>query len=278
MAGIVHHSLCHPDLCNGTLLLPVSYNQHIIAMQTSLKADNLAPPWHKRRNAAVWRGASNTGKMDFVLRFKPDYPSKLIPRQLLLKMVGKRKDLVDANAKFTPWGELLQFKYHLAVVGNTYASSFKHSARAGQLVIRQEEIMYEWFEPYFEPWTHYVPMRFDLSDLWEKVEWARAHDEEARAIAERARERALKLFSPRFMACYVLGALRGYRAMTATPLDELPLGAQPLRYICKKGKFCEPFKQPNLPSECAPQLSVARTHSERAQPMSPARASSQHCE
>ena len=51
------------------------------------------------------------------------------------------------------------------------------------------------------------------------------------------------------MACYVLGALRGYRAMTATPLDELPLGAQPLRYICKKGKFCEPFKQPNLPPE-----------------------------
>lgn len=36
----------------------------------------------------------------------------------------------------------------------------------------QEEIMYEWFEPYFEPWTHYVPMRFDLSDLWEKVEWS----------------------------------------------------------------------------------------------------------
>jgi hypothetical protein len=32
--------------------------------------------------------------------------------------------------------------------------------------------MYEWFEPYFEPWTHYVPMRFDLSDLWEKVEWS----------------------------------------------------------------------------------------------------------
>jgi hypothetical protein len=48
--------------------------QHIIAMETSLKADNLAPPWHKRRNAAVWRGASNRGKMDFFLRFKPDYP------------------------------------------------------------------------------------------------------------------------------------------------------------------------------------------------------------
>jgi hypothetical protein len=56
--------------------------QHIIAMQTSLKADNLAPPWHKRRNAAVWRGASNTGKMDFFLRFKPDYPCATHLRRL----------------------------------------------------------------------------------------------------------------------------------------------------------------------------------------------------
>ena len=52
-------------------------------------------------------------------------------------MVGRQKDVVDANAKFTPWGELLQFKYHLAIVGYTFASSFIHSARAGQLVIRQ---------------------------------------------------------------------------------------------------------------------------------------------
>jgi hypothetical protein len=42
------------------------------------------------------------------------------------------------------------------------------------------------------------------------VSRARAHDAEAQAIAERARKRALLLFSPRYMACYVLGALRGY--------------------------------------------------------------------
>jgi hypothetical protein len=141
VAGVVHHSLCHPDLCNGTLLLPVSYNQHIHAMQASLKADNLAPPWHHRRSTAVWRGASDTGKMDFFLRFKPDYPAKVIPRQLLLKLAAKHRDIVDADAKFTPWGKLLQFKYQLAIVGNTYASSFKHAARAGQLVIRQVRVL-----------------------------------------------------------------------------------------------------------------------------------------
>jgi hypothetical protein len=32
--------------------------------------------------------------------------------------------------------------------------------------------MYEWFEPYFDEWTHYVPMRFDLSDLVEKIQWS----------------------------------------------------------------------------------------------------------
>jgi hypothetical protein len=37
--------------------------------------------------------------------------------------------------------------------------------------------------------------------------------------------------------------------MAATPVAALPTGAQPLRYLCKKGKFCEPFKQPSLPPE-----------------------------
>lgn len=28
------------------------------------------------------------------------------------------------------------------------------------------------------PWVHYVPLKMDLSDLAEKLEWARTHDAE----------------------------------------------------------------------------------------------------
>ena len=42
----------------------------------------------------------------------------------------------------------------------------------------------EFWEYELEPFTHYVPVNADLSDLVEKIEWARENDEEARAIAQ----------------------------------------------------------------------------------------------
>jgi hypothetical protein len=35
----------------------------------------------------------------------------------------------------------------------------------------------------FRPNVHYIPIKADLSNLIERIEWARAHDSEARAIA-----------------------------------------------------------------------------------------------
>ena len=35
------------------------------------------------------------------------------------------------------------------------------------------------------PWDHYVPIRMDLMDFDEKIEWARNNDEEMARIASR---------------------------------------------------------------------------------------------
>lgn len=83
--------------------------------------------------------------MDFIKRFKKDYKFKELPRARLLKIAKKSKN-IDASGTFMNWKKMLTYKYNLAVMGNTYASSFKHATRAGALVLRQEEVMYEWFE------------------------------------------------------------------------------------------------------------------------------------
>jgi hypothetical protein len=46
-----------------------------------------------------------------------------------------------------------------------------------------------------EPWAHFAPVRGDLSDLDERVEWALTHVD-ARTMAERARELHAKLTTP----------------------------------------------------------------------------------
>ena len=49
---------------------------------------------------------------------------------------------------------------------------------------RQESTLFEFWERDLEPYQHYIPVKADFSDLVEKVEWAIAHDDHARAIAQ----------------------------------------------------------------------------------------------
>lgn len=46
------------------------------------------------------------------------------------------------------------------------------------VVLKQESTYYEHFYNELRPWEHYIPIRADLGDLLEKVQWARDHDEE----------------------------------------------------------------------------------------------------
>ena len=81
-------------------------------------------------------------------------------------------------------------------------SIFKHALRSGSCILRQEERMYEWFEPFLKEWVHYIPVRWDLSDLFRQLEWAKNHDDRAQYISSNAKVLGRALFSPEIMACY----------------------------------------------------------------------------
>lgn len=46
------------------------------------------------------------------------------------------------------------------------------------VVLKQDSRYYEHFYNELRPWDHYIPIRADLGDLLEKIQWAREHDEE----------------------------------------------------------------------------------------------------
>jgi hypothetical protein len=60
-----------------------------------------------------------------------------------------------------------------------------------------------WFKQYLEPMVNYVPIKYDLSDLAEKLEWLVAHDDEAKSIAQRALHLATTIFTPEFQKAYI---------------------------------------------------------------------------
>ena len=128
----------------------------------------------------------------------------------------------------------MSHKYILAISGNTYASHFKHALRSGGCIIRQEERMYEWFEPFLQPWVHYVPVQWDLSNLEEQILWAMNHESEAQNIAFRAQKAGEMLFEPNSMACYTYVALKTMHAFMGYTLSKDVAEFQPLLRVCKR--------------------------------------------
>ncbi len=75
-------------------------------------------------------------------------------------------------------------------------------------MLKQESDYFEHFYGQLERWTHYVPVKKDLSDLVERIRWALQHDEEAERIAKNARDFARRHLMPREIVCYHALVLR----------------------------------------------------------------------
>ena len=87
-----------------------------------------------------------------------------------------------------PWmDQLTQFynKYLVIVDGNGWPDRLSSFLRSGSLVFLST-IQKEWVINQLIPWEHYVPVKPDLSDLVEKLDWAYHHDEQAKKIAMNA--------------------------------------------------------------------------------------------
>lgn len=70
-----------------------------------------------------------------------------------------------------------QFKIIIDIDGSAYSERFMKLLKMGAAVFKIAA-----FDDIgtiaVRPWEHYIPIKMDLSDLAEKLEWARTHDEE----------------------------------------------------------------------------------------------------
>ena len=84
--------------------------------------------------------------------------------------------------------ELSLYKYHIDLGGGggtTWTGTLQKLALPGVLFHHVTPTK-DFFHDLLEPWVHYIPIKEDISDLKEKMEWAEAHPEEAQRISEHA--------------------------------------------------------------------------------------------
>ena len=86
----------------------------------------------------------------------------------------------------------IKYKYLVSVDGNS-CTWFRMSwyLVTGSLLIKQDTDRFQWWYSAFKPFVHYVPVKEDLSDLLEKIEWAKNNDQEVQKIVQQGKQFAL---------------------------------------------------------------------------------------
>jgi hypothetical protein len=185
-------------------------------------------PWQARESKLFWRGSPNDG------RYKLDR-WRQFPRGALVHLSSLHPDLIDARfaqlpvrsdttpeeferilgpAHYVPLEEQLRYKYHLIVDGVTTPFTGSYwKFLSGALVFKQESEDLMFFHQALIPWKHYIPIKHDLSDLLEKLAWAKEHDEEAQEIACHGRTFARTHLMPEQILFYCYQTLAKYASL-----------------------------------------------------------------
>ena len=170
-------------------------------------------PWNDRYKIAFWRGATTGGE-------DSDDNWEMLDRVRLCRIGAAHPALFDAglagivqlseadtaavNAsglvrKFVPETQFHEFRYQIDIDGNTnsWPGLFQKLLTGSPVLkVASRNGHRQWYYERLVPWTNFVPVASDMSDLVEKLEWLIAHDAEAQRIGAAGRSLALAMTVP----------------------------------------------------------------------------------
>jgi hypothetical protein len=140
--------------------------------------------WSEKKNIAIWRGSKGCGTK---YNFKK-YITDLNQREYFISLFKKGiLNNINYSEQRATREEICKYKYILDFDGwsNTWDATF-WKLISGSVLFKVEGVWEQWYYPKLIPWIHYVPIKDDLSDLNEVVNWCIANDDKCKQIANNA--------------------------------------------------------------------------------------------
>ena len=205
-----HPGLCYCDYRPNFLLIPDCIflaGRGYESLREYFAASPVA--WRDRRPVAFWRGSTTGARVG---------PLTELPRLKLClkaKAWGSRADVgvssivqfknnqerleiesLDVLKDHVPLSALNTFKYHIDIDGNSNSwPGLIAKLYSGSPVLKVASPLgfRQWYYDRLIPWTNYVPVASDMSDLEEKLAYLESHDAEAEHIGLAGQRLALSM-------------------------------------------------------------------------------------
>uniref|UniRef100_A0A8C9TGE2 Protein O-glucosyltransferase 1 n=1 Tax=Scleropages formosus TaxID=113540 RepID=A0A8C9TGE2_SCLFO len=105
-------------------------------------------------------------------------------------------------AKEIPLVDHCRYKYLFNFRGVAASFRFKHLFLCGSLVFHVGDEWLEFFYPQLQPWVHYIPVKGDLSDLRQLLQFVKENDDIAHQVAKRGQQFILDHLCMENVSCY----------------------------------------------------------------------------
>ncbi|CAB9516356.1 KDEL motif-containing protein 2 [Seminavis robusta] len=240
-------------------LLPTPYELRGDGRRWVHRVRRLQPPWNKpfaeRKQQIVYRGSIT---MNWI-------------RRLVFEMgqdpwnhywLNATSSSTNQQQQTMPQREQIKFRYQLdigGISGTTWTSLRWKLCDAGSLVFKVETGFVDWWHAYLRPFEHYIPVKPDLSDLFEQWQWAQQHRNESQRIAEQGAKICLETTSTDALRNYTLQQLSSLPTATLEQYQEYQAILDDSRQRYQQGVPSLPFcNDSGFPREkiypCPPQL------------------------
>jgi len=185
---------------------------------------NRKAPWSGKKNIAFWRGGEPFSNRKYNERYLAVELSRKYPKLLDVKftyVLKDKKGFWERKLKYlyqflnigswVSFDRYLEHKMILDLDGNTVSYPGMYWKLYGNSVVLKQVTDNEiWASDLFVPWLHFVPVKEDLGDLTQKIEWVKDHDGHAEQIAKTSNDFISKNLMPKHFETYIYQLLTEY--------------------------------------------------------------------
>lgn len=171
---------------------------------------NTGPPWENKNSTALWRGRDSRKERLELVKLSRKHPELLDAAFTNFFFFQHDESLYGPIVKHISFFDFFKHKYQINVDGTVAAYRLPYLLGGDSVVLKQDSIYYEHFYSQLQPWQHYIPVKSDLSDLLDQLQWAKEHDEEAKKIAKAGQEFARNNLMGDNIFCYYFKLFQEY--------------------------------------------------------------------
>lgn len=180
--------------------------------------------WEKKTPKGFWRGRDARRERLDLIDIGRKHP-ELFNVSLTNFFFFREEADMEAYGPTQPHMSLFDFfdyKYQINVDGTVAAYRFPYLLAGDAVVFKQDSPYYEHFYKKLIPFEHFIPVKRDLSDLVEKIEYAKENDKIVHEIGRKGRQFAEKNLLPLNIYCYYALLLQEFAERIKSPITVLP--------------------------------------------------------